>query len=31
VTPDQYSRLVPGPWLASSNGNLGGTPPGGRE
>jgi len=31
VTPDQYSRLVPGPGLARSNGKLEGTPPGGRE
>jgi hypothetical protein len=31
VTPDQYSRLVPGQWPAGSNGKREGTWPGGPE
>jgi uncharacterized protein DUF1918 len=31
VTPDQYSRIVPGQWTASSNGKREGTSPGGPE
>jgi Domain of unknown function (DUF1918) len=31
VTPDQYSRIVPGMWPFGSNGKPEGTPPGGPQ